>query len=183
MADFFATLSEELIRFIGEQQMFFVASAPLSETTHINLSPKGGNSLRVLANNRIAYLDYTGSGNETAAHLLENGRLTMMWCSFGPSPKILRLYGKGRVVAKGSEEWDALYANFEPNAGARQITILEVELGQTSCGYAVPLYTFDKQRGMLDAWADRKGETGLKAYRRDNNRVSLDGMETGLVDV
>ncbi len=181
MADFFPALTDKHIAFINEQQMYFVASAPLSGEGHINLSPKGADTLRVLSEREVAYLDLTGSGNETAAHIRENGRLTLMWCSFGASPLILRLYGKGRVVGKGTEEWERLYPKFEPKPGARQITVLEMEIGQTSCGYAVPLYTFERQRGTLEKWAENKGEDGVRAYQHDNNRVSMDGMETGIV--
>lgn len=180
MASFFPALSDELTAFIGEQQMFFTASAPLSAEGHVNLSPKGADTLRVLSPREVAYLDMTGSGNETAAHVKENGRLTLMWCSFGPSPLILRLYGKGRTVRHGDADWDRLLAQFPPNPGTRQITVLEIELGQTSCGYAVPLYTFERQRGTLHAWAERKGEAGLKAYWHEKNRKSIDGLETGL---
>jgi hypothetical protein len=181
MANFFPALSDELKTFIGEQAMYFVASAPLSGDGHINLSPKGADTMRVLSEREVAYLDLTGSGNETAAHIRENGRLTLMWCSFGPSPLILRLYGKGRIVARGSDEWDRLFPMFPPNPGARQITVLEIEMGQTSCGYAVPLYTFERHRGTLTKWAENKGPEALEAYRHDNNRVSLDGLETGIV--
>lgn len=180
MADFFPTLNDELTAFINEQQIFFVATAPLSAEGHVNLSPKGADTLRVLSEREVAYLDLTGSGNETAAHIRENGRLTLMWCSFGSKPVILRLYGKGRVVKQGSEEWQRLYPQFTPNPGARQIVVLEVELGQTSCGYAVPLYTFERHRGTLDKWATNKGPEGLKAYWNDKNRKSLDGLETGM---
>jgi hypothetical protein len=180
MADFFPTLSDELIQFIGEQHLFFVATAPLSPDGRINLSPKGADTLRVLSPREVAYLDLTGSGVETAAHVRENGRLTLMWCSFGASPNILRLYGRGRVVTQDSPQWAELYSKFPPNPGARQIIVLDVELGQTSCGYAVPLYTFERHRGTLDAWAERKGPDGLRSYWLEKNRKSLDGLDSGL---
>jgi hypothetical protein len=180
MADFFPALSDELIAFIGEQQMFFVATAPLSPEGRVNLSPKGADTFRVLSPREVAYLDLTGSGIETAAHVRENGRLTFMWCSFTQSPRILRLYGRGRIVTRESPAWDALFARFPPNPGARQIIVLDVELGQTSCGYAVPLYTFERHRGTLDAWAENKGPDGLRAYWQEKNRTSIDGLEAGL---
>lgn len=182
MSAFFPTLTDEHIAFINEQKMFFVASAPLSAEGHINLSPKGADTMRVLSEREVAYLDLTGSGNETAAHVRENGRLTFMWCSFGSSPLILRLYGKGRSVRQGSEEWERLYPKFEPNPGARQIIVLEVEMGQTSCGYGVPLYAFERHRGTLDKWAEKKGAEGVRAYWHDNNRKSIDGLATGIAE-
>lgn len=182
MADFFPTLNDELTAFIKAQKMFFVASAPLSDEGHVNLSPKGADTLRVLSETEVAYLDLTGSGNETAAHIRENGRLTFMWCSYDSKPVILRLYGKGRVVARDTDKWDRLYPKFAPNPGARQIIVLSVELGQTSCGYAVPLYTFERHRGTLDKWAENKGPEGIRSYWHDNNRKSLDGLATGIAE-
>ena len=182
MADFFPALTDELTAFIRAQKMFFVASAPLSGEGHVNLSPKGADTMRVISPTEVAYLDLTGSGNETAAHVRENGRLTFMWCSYESKPLILRLYGKGRVIAHGSEEWGRLYPKFTPNPGARQIIVLNVELGQTSCGYAVPLYAFERHRGTLDKWAENKGPEGIRAYWREKNRKSIDGLTTGIAE-
>lgn len=182
MASFFPSLSDEHKAFIAEQHIYFVATAPLSDEGHINLSPKGTDTLCVLSDREVAYLDLTGSGNETAAHVRENGRLTLMCCSFGPKPLILRLYGQGRVVAPGTDEWDRLYPLFPPDPGARQITVLEIEMGQTSCGFAVPLYTFEGHRPTLTAWAERKGPEGIKAYWHEKNRVSIDGLPTGIAE-
>lgn len=182
MASFFPALTENHKAFIAEQHIYFVASAPLSPEGHVNLSPKGGDTLRVLSDREVAYLDFTGSGNETAAHVRENGRLTLMCCSFGAKPLILRLYGRGRVVRPGAPVWETLYGLFSPDPGVRQITILEIELVQTSCGFAVPRYAFEGHRTMLTEWAERKGPEGIRAYWLEKNRVSIDGLPTGVAE-
>ena len=177
MARTYPEITAELRRFIARQHCFFVASAP-SEGGHVNLSPKGLDSLRVLDGRRVAYLDLTGSGNETSAHLAENGRLTIMFCAFAGPPRILRLYGRGSVVLPDSPEWEALAPNFTMHPGARQIITLDVERVQTSCGYAVPLMSFETDRDVLDTWTANKGPEGLEQYRRQKNAVSLDGQLT-----
>jgi hypothetical protein len=137
--------------------------------------------LRVFSPNQAGYLDATGSGNETSAHLLENGRITLMFCAFEGSPNILRLYGTGRVIVPSSPEWEKLSANFTLFAGARQIILIDVSLVQTSCGYAVPLYDFVDQRDTLIKWAEVKTEQGaLEAYRQQKNMCSIDGLPTPL---
>ena len=178
MADFFETISPDHTRFIEAQPLFFVATAPLAAGGHVNLSPKGLDTFRVLAPDRVAYLDLTGSGNETAAHLRENGRITFMFCSFARRPLILRLYGTGRTVLPGVPEWDALISRFPDVPGARQIISADVELVQTSCGYAVPRMTLDGQRDTLVRWAEAKGNDGLAAYRAEKNARSMDGLPT-----
>ena len=175
MAKFYARLDEQLRGFIGEQRMFFTATAPVEG--RINLSPKGMDTFRCLdGGRRVAYLDLTGSGNETAAHLSENGRMTVMFCSFSESPLILRVYGRGRVVLPGDEEWAELRPHFPTLPGERQIVLLEVESAQTSCGFAVPVYELKEERQMLVEWSLKKGEDGIRDYRREKNQVSIDGL-------
>src|SRR5262245_35191990 len=138
MGKTYESITPELREFIERQRMFFVASAPLDAHGHVNVSPKGLDSLRVLGEKRIAYLDMTGSGNETSAHVEENGRITVMFCAFEGSPKILRLYGRGRTMLSGANGWPELAAHFEIRPGARQIIIIDIERVQTSCGFGVP---------------------------------------------
>lgn len=180
MAKVYDRISDELQDFIRQQHLFFVATAPLSDAGHVNLSPKGLDSLRVLSPNRVAYLDLTGSGNETSAHLLENERITLMFCAFQEPPLILRLYGQGRVVLPCDSDWQALYSLFSPLPGARQIIVTEVNQVQTSCGFGVPLYELQDPRALLVDWAAKKGEAGLQDYRQQKNSVSLDGLPTPL---
>ncbi|GAB4150477.1 MAG: pyridoxamine 5'-phosphate oxidase family protein [Cyanobacteria bacterium J069] len=180
MAQQYDTLTPRLQDFIAQQQIFFVATAPLSPTGHINLSPKGLDSFRILSPTRIAYLDLTGSGNETSAHLQENGRITLMFCAFQDAPLILRIYGQGRTILPQSAEWDSLSPHFTPLPGTRQIITVDVVLVQTSCGTGVPLFGYAGQRDELVDWATQKGEDGLKTYRQTKNRVSLDGLITPL---
>ena len=183
MAKEFSSIEPAHRDFILRQHIFFVASAAASG--HVNLSPKGLDSLRLIGNKRAVYLDLTGSGNETAAHLLADGRLTLMFCAFEGAPLILRLYGRGRCLRRGSAEYAeilaAAFAGFEP-PGARQMILLDVARVQTSCGYAVPFLSFAGDRPGLTQWAETKGEAGLEAYRRANNLVSIDGFPTGLLD-
>jgi hypothetical protein len=178
MAKFYTELDNSLRRFIGEQKIFFTASAP--NDGRVNLSPKGMDSFRCLDSKTVAYLDLTGSGNETAAHIFENGRLTIMFCSFTEKPLILRLYGRGRVVRKNDEDWNRLYSNFTPIVGERQIIVLEIESLQTSCGFAVPVYELKEEREKLVEWAENKGENGLLEYRQTKNQISIDGLPTHL---
>lgn len=174
MADFFSELDDELIAFIGEQHMFFTATAP--SDGRINLSPKGMDTFRCIDHNTVAYLDLTGSGNETSAHLQENDRMTIMFCSFSQKPLILRLYGHGRVILPGDEEWERLSPLFGDCPGSRQIMMMTIDSGQTSCGYAVPVYEFEGERTTLRKWAEHKGEEGIRTYWQENNRVSIDGL-------
>ena len=174
MAKFYQRLDDALRDFIGEQKIFFTATAPADG--RINLSPKGMDTLRCLDDRTIAYLDLTGSGNETAAHLAADGRMTVMMCSFSESPLILRLYGRGRVVRPGDAEWDALRPHFPALPGERQIVVLDLESMQTSCGFAVPVYELKRERPMLVEWTLKKGEDGIREYRREKNQVSIDGL-------
>jgi Pyridoxamine 5'-phosphate oxidase len=179
MATFFPELDERQIAFIGAQRMFFTASAPVEG--RVNLSPKGLDTFRVIDPNCVGYLDVTGSGNETAAHLLQNGRITFLFCAFEGPPLILRIYGKGRSVQPADPDWSALRPLFgEHLPGERQLIVADIEAVQTSCGYGVPQYAFREHRTQLPAWATRKGPDGVTAYRAEKNQVSIDGLPTGL---
>lgn len=180
MAKVFDSLTPELEQFIAKQQMFFVATAPLSSNTHINLSPKGLDTFRILSSTQVGYLDLTGSGNETSAHLQENGRITFMFCAFTEQPKILRLYGKGYTVLPNTPVWNSFSDQFPQLPGTRQIIIVDIHRVQTSCGFGVPIYAHSQQRQTLIEWADKKGETGIQAYQQQNNLLSIDGLETPL---
>lgn len=171
----FDRISDDLSAFIAEQPLFFVGSAPI-EGGHVNLSPKGLDTLRVLDPVTVAYLDMTGSGNETSAHLADNGRLTIMFCSFGSRALILRLYGRGRTVLPGDDGFDDLKARFPANPGLRQFIVLDVERVQTSCGYAVPRMENPRERDTLLRWSEKKGEVGILAYQQEKNVVSIDGL-------
>ena len=173
-------ITPTLQSFIKAQPLFFVATAPLSEQGHVNLSPKGFDTFCILSSHQVAYLDLTGSGNETSAHLAENGRITFLFCAFSGAPQILRLYGKGETILPGAERWDELLAHFPGYTGIRQIIIATIHLVQTSCGYGVPLMELQQDRETLARWAASKGEEGLAAYRGANNRKSLDGLPTPL---
>lgn len=180
MAKLYQSISDELRGFIEAQQMFFVASAPLDPDGHVNVSPKGLDSFRVLGPNRVSYIDLTGSGNETSSHLLENGRITFMFCAFAGPPKILRLYGRGETILPGSEQWAELAPLFEAFRGARQIIVAEIDRVQTSCGFAVPKYEYVEQRDTLLRWADAKSDDELEAYRCEKNTSSIDGLTTAI---
>lgn len=180
MAKFYSALTEELMDFIHAQHLFFTGTA--AADGRINVSPKGLQTLRILDPQRVAYLDLTGSSAETAAHLRADGRLTIMFCSFDDVPLILRLYGTGSLIMPEEEEWTALYSLFPPIPGARQILVLNIESVQTSCGFGVPRFEFNGERDDLVNWANKKGEAGLRQYRADKNRISIDGLPTGVVD-
>lgn len=180
MARFYPQLDDNLRDFIRRQHIFFVATAPNSG--RISLSPKGLDTLRILDEKRIAWLDLTGSGNETAAHLLENGRMTLMFCSFEGDHLILRLYGRGRAIRPLDPEWEALFPQFPAFPGVRQIILLEIESLQTSCGAGVPLYQYRGEREALLRWVEKKGEQGVRDYQYEKNRVSIDGLPTGLFE-
>ena len=180
MAKFQEELNETLIKFIKEQKMFFTATAP--NQGRINLSPKGIDTFRCLDNKTVAYLDLTGSGNETSAHIQQNGRMTIMFCSYTVKPLILRLYGQGEVVRIGSEKWDNLIPNFMRDFGERQIIMLHIESLQTSCGFGVPIYELVEERDTLIDWAEGKDEEKLKDYWRAKNLQSIDGLPTNLLE-
>jgi hypothetical protein len=178
MAKFYTALNEELRAFIAAQHIFFNASAP--NQGRINVSPKGLDTFRILSDTCVAYLDLTGGENETAAHLAENGRLTLMFCSFDAKPSILRFYGRGRVVHARHPEWQSLHVHFPVMPGERQIIILDIESIMTTCGFAVPLYEFKGDREMLTEWSCKMGEERLEEYQHKRNERSIDGLPTYL---
>lgn len=161
---------------IERQQMFFVSTAPLAAEGHVNVSPKGLDSLRILGEHRVAYLDMTGSGAETIAHVRENGRISLMFCAFDGPPRIVRLQGRGTVALPGTPHWDGLIGEFPQSRGQRAIIEIECDRVSDSCGYSVPLYDYVGQRGKLAEWADHKTDDELVAYRRAKNAVSIDGL-------
>lgn len=175
MAKVYPEISDEFAAWIREQPMFFVASAPLDPKGHVNLSPRGHDTLRIIDPNQVAFLDLTGSGNETAAHITENHRITLMFCAFHGPPRILRLYGEGEVILPGSEEWDDLRSLFPDLPGARQIIRILVTRVQTSCGYGVPLMEYQGQRQKILDWAIEKAER-IGDYRAQKNARSIDGL-------
>ena len=173
-------ISDKLTAFIEDQQIFFVGTA--TADSKVNISPKGMDSLRVLGKNRVVWLNVTGSGNETAAHVQEHPRMTIMFAAFNGTPMILRLYGVAKVIHKNDPQWNELFPLFTPLPGARQIFDLNVELVQTSCGMAVPLFEQHGDRDLLKAWASKKGDAGLQDYWSEKNQLSLDGLPTNIVE-
>ena len=180
MAKFYDRLNDELKTFISEQKIFFTATAPSSG--RINLSPKGIDTFRCIDATTVAYLDLTGSGNETAAHLHENERITIMFCSFDKNPLILRLYGRGKVISQQSDCFNNLHYLFPKIAGERQIILLNIDSIQTSCGFGVPIYEFKEDRETLIDWATKKGTSGINEYQQKKNQVSIDGLPTKLFE-
>jgi hypothetical protein len=179
MAKFYSQLTLELQQFIEQQKIFFTATAP--RQGRINLSPKGIDTFRCLDSKTVAYLDLTGSGNETAAHLEENGAMTIMFCSFSEKPLILRLYGQGKVIRPRDRDWEIFSSLFVSLPGERQIIVLAIDSLQTSCGWGVPLYEFKQERSNLINWAAQKGETGIEEYWQEKNQYSIDGLPTKLL--
>ena len=180
MGKLFTRIESQHKDFIERQKMFFTATAPLSAEGHINLSPKGLDSFRVLSDTSVMYLDINGSGNESSAHMLENGRITFMFCAFDGPPLILRLYGKGRTVLPGDPEWDERIQAFDLPIAARQIIVADIHMVQTSCGFSVPLYDYSGERDHAFKWAEKKGAEGLVEYQAEKNRISLDGLPTAM---
>jgi hypothetical protein len=176
MGSVYSSITPVLAEFIAAQPMFFVATAPLSTTGHINLSPKGLDTFRILSPTRVAYLDLTGSGIETAAHILENGRITLMFCAFQEPPKILRLYGHGRIVRPDDADWTEFSQHVTELPGTRQIIVAEINRVHTSCGFGVPLMSLDSQRDTLIHWAQKRGPAELVEYRAKKNAQSIDGL-------
>lgn len=174
----FDQLSDDHVKTIEAQHMFFCATA--APDGLVNLSPKGMDSLRVLGPNRIVWLNMTGSGNETAAHLKEHPRMTLMWCSFTTRPVILRTYGTARCLHRDAEDWGTLIDLFGERPEARQIYDLTIDMVQTSCGYAVPFFDFVGDHDTLKKWADDKGPDGIRTYWDTRNRQNLDGKPTGI---
>jgi Pyridoxamine 5'-phosphate oxidase len=187
MAKFYPELDHKLAGFIHQQKIFFTASAPTEG--RINLSPKGIDSFRCLNSQQVAYLDLTGSGNESAAHIYQNGRMTVMFCSFTEEPLILRLYGKGEVVRPETARWEEVWnlsknsavGEFPDLPGKRQLIVVNIESVQTSCGFGVPLFELKQERQTLIDWAQKKGVDGVKAYQTQKNHTSIDGLDTHLL--
>jgi hypothetical protein len=180
MGKHYEELSDKHTQFIAEQKIFFVGTA--TADSRINISPKGMDSLRVLDKKRVVWLNLTGSGNETSAHVQVSPRMTIMFCAFEGDPLILRLYGTARVIHRNDGDWNELFSHFEPLPGARQIFDLSIESVQTSCGFGVPYYSYDGQRELLRDWAVRKGDEGLKRYWEEKNQASLDGLPTNIME-
>ena len=178
MAKQFPEIDDRLSEFINAQRVYFVATAPLSPEGHVNLSPKGLDSLRIVSPQEIAYLDYVGSGAETIAHLRENGRIVIMLCAFEGPPRIVRLHGRGTVLEPEQPDYERLRPLFPDNPYARAIIHVRLSRISDSCGFGVPLMEFKSERTQLTAWSERKGVDGLADYQREKNRTSLDGLPT-----
>lgn len=176
MAKTFETIDAKLSEWISQQRLFFVASAPLARDGHINCSPKGGDSFRVLDELTVAYQDLTGSGAETIAHLRENGRVVIMFCAFDGPPRIVRLHGSGEAITPGHADFAALAVRFPPHLGTRAFIRVRVNRVSDSCGYAVPLYDYRGDRDILDKWTETKGPDRIKEYQRTKNTRSLDNL-------
>jgi len=178
MSEQFSELSEKHINFIQRQALFFVGTA--AEEGFVNVSPKGMDSFRILSPTKVIWLNLTGSGNETAAHLLENKRMTVMFCSFEKQPLILRLYGTAQAIHPRDKQWQEACTMFPEHDGTRQFFELDLSLVQTSCGYAVPLFEGKKERQTLQKWAEKKGQSAIEDYWRENNTRSMNDKETGI---
>ena len=176
MGQRYPALSERHRAFIEKQKLFFVGTA--TEESRINISPKGMDTFRILDDRRVLWLNVTGSGNESAAHVQQDPRMTLMFCAFEGDPMILRLYGSAKVIHRNDPEWADLASRFPPLPGARQIFDVAVDLVQTSCGTGVPHYAYQGDRQFLNEWAARKGEEGLRRYWEEKNRFSIDGIPT-----
>jgi hypothetical protein len=171
-----ATIDEAARAFIAAQKIFFVATAPLDAAGHVNLSPKGSDTFRILGEHTVAYLDFNGSGVETISHLKENGRIVLMFCAFQGPPDIYRIYGRGRAVEPHHPEFAALAEYFPAQEHFRSIIAVEVNRVTDSCGYSVPLFRYEGERDQLQRWGRKQGPEGLKAYRARKNRSSIDGL-------
>jgi hypothetical protein len=169
-------IDERLTEFRGRQHVFFVGTDPSDPDGHLNLSPKGLDTFRILSPKTVAYLDLTGSGIETVAHLRQNGRITLVFCGFEGRPLIVRLYGRGRAVEPGDAGWDDLISRFPGYPGARSVIVVDVERVADSCGFAVPLYDYRGERSQLMDYAQSKGPEGMAQYRAQKNRESIDGV-------
>jgi hypothetical protein len=180
MAEFFTALAKKHVKFIGQQHIFFVGTA--GATDRINVSPKGMDSFRVINQNKIVWLNLTGSGNETAAHVLENERMTVMFCSFEKQPLIMRLYGKAEIIyPRNTEKFQQLADLFDHQPGTRQFFEMTVDSVQTSCGFAIPLMEMQGERDTLAKWAIKKGDKGIKKHWEQKNQTSIDGKPTDIL--
>lgn len=176
MGKLYEAIDDSIRHFIEAQPVFFVGTAPLDREGHVNVSPKGLDTLRILGPRTIAYLDLTGSGIETVSHLKENGRIVLMFCAFQGPPRILRVHGRGRVVESKDAEFEALACNFPSLEGKRSVIIVDILRIADSCGFGVPLLKFEAQRNQLTAWASRLGPEKMAAYRQEKNSESIDSM-------
>ncbi len=168
-------LAQKHIDFIAKQHIFFVATA--TKDSYINLSPKDNNSLHIVNSNKILWLNLTGSGNETAAHLQEDGRMTIMFCAFSGNPNIVRIYGRAKTINRDNDNWDKYLKLFSNKIGARQIIILDIKMVANSCGFGVPKYDFVSYRDELNNWANKKGTSGIKKYQDEKNSVSINNKK------
>jgi len=169
-------ITPEILEWIKQQHVFFVSTAPLSAQGHVNCSPEGLDTFRVLNPKEVAYLDITGSSAETIAHVRENGRILFMFCAFTGGAKIVRLHGRGTVVLPGSERWGELIDRFPPQPGTRSIIVAKIARVGNSCGFGVPTYNYVQERKALTRWAESKGSAGLIQYKAENNSRSIDGL-------
>ncbi|NVO54635.1 pyridoxamine 5'-phosphate oxidase family protein [Rhodobacteraceae bacterium B1Z28] len=178
MAKQFPQIDAAHQKFIEEQHIFFVGTADTK--SRVNISPKGMDSLRVLGPNRIIWMNLTGSGNETAGHLREVNRMTLMWCSFTARPLILRAYGTAQTIHAEDDDWTELAGHFPSHRSARQIYDLSVDMVQTSCGYAVPFMDYQSERDTMQKWVDKKSDDDIRAYWGEKNQHTIDGKPTGV---
>ena len=176
MGKLYEEIGPEIAAWVRQQHMFFVATAPLADDGHVNCSPKGLDTLRILGPGRVAYLDLTGSGAETIAHLRENGRIVVMFCAFAGPPKIVRFHGRGEVITPASPAWEDLRGQFPSYPGARTIVCADITRVSDSCGYGVPKFEHVEDRDAMQRWAETKGAEGLPLYRRQKNAHSIDGL-------
>lgn len=176
MGKMFSEIGDDLRKWIEQQKMYFVATAPLDASGHVNCSPKGLDSFRILSPTQVAYLDLTGSGIETVAHLQENGRIVLMFCAFEGAPQIVRLHGRGEPVFPNDPRFEALAASFPAFRGIRSVILVELTRVSRSCGYGVPLYEFQGVRPTLVDWADKKSDSQITEYQQSKNLTSIDGL-------
>ena len=180
MAQQSSEISEKNIQFISEQKIYFVGTA--TEDSRVNISPKGMDSFKVLGPNRVIWLNATGSGNETSAHIQKHNRMTIMFLAFEGAPNILRLYGHAKVIHQKDAEWKELSSHFSLLPGTRQIFDLSVDLVQNSCGFAVPFYRYEGERNQLKDWAIKQGDDGIEEYWEKKNQKSIDGLDTKIIE-
>lgn len=180
MAKFNNKITSRVQKFIESQKMFFVATAP--KEGRINLSPKGMDSFRVVSETKVQWLSVTGSGNETAAHLINDNRITIMFCAFEGAPNIVRIYGTAKEIKPNNSEWGELITQFPNIPGARQIFDITIESVQTSCGMSIPFYEYTGERNQLNDWASDIGDNGVQKYWKEKNQISIDGLPTHILD-
>ncbi len=180
MAKFNDKITSRVQKFIEAQKMFFVATAP--KDGRINLSPKGMDSFRVASEKNVQWLSVTGSGNETAAHLINDNRITIMFCAFKGAPNIVRIYGTAKEIKPKDEEWGELITQFQTIPGARQIFDISIESVQTSCGMSIPFYEYTGERNQLNNWAEDIGDNGVQEYWKEKNQTSIDGLPTNILE-